>query len=118
MQRYLLLAILSLSALSIRAQQPLVGSIQGTILDQNGAAFPGVTLTATNIDAVEPVNHRYSTSTDKYGIFNFVDLAPGHYSIAVKMPGYDDYDIPEVSVPEGGTFKIPDIRMSPQPHGK
>lgn len=113
MRPYLLLAVFSLLAFPANPQQPLVGSIQGMIKDQRGVALPDASLTATNIDAVEPENHRHTSGTDKYGIFQFVDLSPGSFSITVQKRGYRDYTVPVVNVRPGEAVKMPDIRMSP-----
>lgn len=112
MKLYLLSALFSLLAVPAIPQQPLVGSIQGTIKDQRGVPLANATLTAANIDAVEPENHRHTTATDEHGIFQFVDLAPGHYSIAAHRSGFRDYTIPSVSVRPGEAVRMPDIRMS------
>lgn len=118
MKPYLLLAVLFLLAFPANPQQPLVGSIQGIIRDQRGAPLPDAILTATNIDAVEPESHRHTSGTDQYGIFEFVDLSPGRFSIAVHRKGYRDYMVPVVNVRPGEAVKLPDIRMSPVRSGK
>lgn len=113
MKPSLLVAVFFLLVFPANPQQPLVGSIQGMIKDQRGVPVPDASLTATNIDAVEPENHRHTTGTDKYGIFQFVDLSPGHFSITVQKRGYRDYTVPVVNVRPGEAVKMPDIRMSP-----
>lgn len=117
MKPYLLLAIVLLPGFNADSQQPLVGSIQGIVRDQHGAPLAGAAVTATNIDAVEPENHRHNGVTDQHGIFQLVDLAPGRYSIVVQARGYRDYTISEVDVHDGEAVKLPDIRMS-RPNGK
>jgi hypothetical protein len=72
MKKYLLSAFLLLlvSSIFVKGQQPLVGLIQGTVVDQKQARIPYATLTATNIDSVEPESHRRTTSADENGFFN------------------------------------------------
>ncbi len=118
MKPYLLVAVFFLLAFPAVPQQPLVGSIQGTIKDQRGLPLPDATLTATNVDAVEPDSHRHASSTDKNGIFQFVDLSPGHFSIVAHKRGYRDYKVPVVTVRPGEAVKLPDIKMSSMRNGK
>ncbi len=99
-------------AFAVQSQQPLVGSIQGTIKDQHDGPIPYAGLTATNIDSVEPEAHRRTTGADKQGFYQFVEVPPGHYSIVVKKSGYRDYTVPLVTVYPGETVKMPDIKMS------
>jgi hypothetical protein len=95
-----------------RSQQPLVGSIQGVIKDQHQAPIPYAALTATNVDSVEPASTRLATGADQKGIYQFVDVPPGRYSIVVKMSGYRDYTVRLVTVRPGETVKMPVIKMS------
>jgi Carboxypeptidase regulatory-like domain len=112
--KYLLLAIpLLFSAIPVTSQQPLVGLIQGMVVDQKDAPIPRAALIATNIDSVEPASHRHLAATDKMGIYQFVDVPMGRYSIVVRKNGYRDYQIPEVTVRGGEMVNLPDIRMSP-----
>lgn len=118
MKPCLLVAVVFLCVFAAHPQQPLVGSIQGIIRDQRGAPLPDATLTATYIDAVEPENHRHTTGTDQHGIFQFVELSPGRFSLVIQRSGYRDYTIPVVNVRPGEAVKLPDIRMTPLPGGK
>jgi hypothetical protein len=115
MKKYLLFAFLPLlvSSILVNGQQPLVGLIQGMVVDQKQARIPYATLTATNIDAVEPESRRRTTSADEKGFYQFVEVPEGRYSIVVKMKGYRDYTIPEVTVRGGETVNMPPIKMSP-----
>ncbi len=116
MKKCLLPLVLSLLVSSdcVKSQQPLVGSIQGKIIDQKQAAIPYAALTATNIDSVEPESHRRTTGADEKGFYQFVDVPEGRYSIVVKKTGYRDYKISTVTVRAGETVNIPDIKMSPR----
>ena len=116
MARYLLTATLSLllSPVPLGSQQPLAGLIQGKIVDQKTQApvsYAG--LTATNIDSVDPESHRRTTGADEKGLYQFVDVPEGRYSIVVTKRGYRDYQIPLVTVYAGQTVNMAEIRMSP-----
>jgi Carboxypeptidase regulatory-like domain len=104
---------LLVSSIPVNGQQPLVGLIQGTVVDQKQAHIPYATLTATNIDAVEPESRRRTTSADENGFYQFVEVPEGRYSIVVKKTGYRDYTIPVVTVRGGETVNMPPIKMSP-----
>jgi hypothetical protein len=82
----------------LKSQQPLVGSIQGKIIDRKQAPIPYAALTATNIDSVEPESNRITTGADEKGFYQFVDVPEGRYSIVVKKTGYRNYKILEVTV--------------------
>ena len=108
----LLVSSILVSSIPVSGQQPLVGLIQGTVVDQKQARIPYATLTATNIDAVEPGSRRMTTSADEKGFYQFVEVPEGRYSIVVKKKGYRDYKIPLVTVRPGETVNMPEIKMS------
>lgn len=109
MKGYILLAACSilLCPLLLSSQQPLVGTIQGKV------NVPYATLTLTNIDSVEPESSRRTTGADQHGLYEFVEVPPGRFSILVRKSGYRDYTIPMVTVHEGQTVDVPEIKMSP-----
>lgn len=96
-----------------KSQQPLVGTIQGIVKDKSEKPLSYATLTATNLDSVEPGSNRQVTGADKDGTYQFVDVPPGRYSILVQESGYQDYKIALVTVHPGETVKMDEIKMSP-----
>jgi Carboxypeptidase regulatory-like domain len=118
MKPYLLVTLIFLLAFHANPQQPLVGSIQGTVKDQRGVPLADAVVTATNIDAVEPETYRHTASTDKDGTFQFIDLSPGRFSIMVQKRGYRDYTIDLVNLRPGEAVKIPEIKISPLHNSK
>ncbi len=119
MRKYVVVIVFSLLAcpFSVNSQQPLVGSIQGTIQDQQGAPVPYVSLTATNVDSVEPESHRRTIEADKHGAYQFIDVPTGRYEILMSKNGFQDYKVPLVTVHPGETVKMPAIKMTPAaPH--
>ena len=105
MSRFLLAVLLLGSLIRIIGQQPLVGIVEGK-------TAPYAALTATNIDSVEPENYRRTTVADRQGIYDFVDVPEGRYSIVVRKQGYRDSRIPEVTVRPGETVDLPKIKMT------
>jgi hypothetical protein len=77
-----LLLLLALFALPVQAQYRT--SIQGIVMDPNGALIPGVTLTlkdlATNATVVRTSNEE--------GIFNFNALPADRFTLTVEMQGF------------------------------
>jgi hypothetical protein len=63
------------------------GSIYGTVVDQSGAALPGVSvvLTGPNIGA-------RTTTTDSTGAFRYVSLDPGLYKVVTSLSGFGTVD--------------------------
>jgi Carboxypeptidase regulatory-like domain len=104
---------LLLFLLPVNSQEPLVGLIQGTVVDQRQAPIPYAGLTATNIDSVDPESQRRTTGADEKGFYQFVDVPEGRYSIVVKKNGYRNYKISLVRVRGGETVNLPAIKMLP-----
>jgi hypothetical protein len=67
--------------------QTVSSALIGTVLDPASAAVPNapVTLTETETGATR------STVTDSSGVFRFLDLAPGTYSVTVHAAGFKGY---------------------------
>jgi hypothetical protein len=86
MKTFFMAILLLCGAISVGAQQPLVGLIQGVIRDQAKHPIAQVALTATNLDSDA---NRYSVS-DSGGAYQFVELPPGRYSIKAQKTGYRD----------------------------
>jgi hypothetical protein len=62
----------------------LYASIRGTVVDPSGAVVPDAKLTATNI----ATGLRYSTTSSKDGLFAFLQLPIGDYSVKVEKSGF------------------------------
>ena len=73
----------SLFAMSAMAQTTTTGSIEGTVVDANGAAVPGVTVLVTSPNMISA----QSAVTDAEGHFRVGNLPPGKYSIKVEETG-------------------------------
>ncbi len=89
------------------ALAPLVGSISGTVSDQNGSPLQNalVNVTDQSGDLIAQAN------TDVNGIYNFIDLSPLPYNITVSLTGYITATFPMAVVanevlPEATTLQI------------
>ena len=77
----LLAVLLALVATGVSAQS-LVGTINGKVVDEQGAVLPGVTVTLTGRQGAVP------TVTDERGEFRFVGLNPGVYEVKAELAGF------------------------------
>src|SRR5580698_5490017 len=59
-------------------------SIRGAVVDPSGAVVPDAKLTATNI----ATGLSYSTTSSQDGLFEFLQLPIGDYSVKVERPGF------------------------------
>jgi hypothetical protein len=64
--------------------QTINGNIVGSITDEQGAAVPGVTVTATNVDTGAS---RTATSNDE-GLYRIAGLPVGNYKISAEKTGF------------------------------
>jgi len=81
------LSVLMLFAVTLfvaAAQAQFRGSLRGTVVDPQGAAIPGATVTLINTDT----NNRMVSISDGNGIYNFNGLAPAPYEITVEHQGF------------------------------
>jgi hypothetical protein len=80
-----LLALAVCLATSIAAfAQVTTGSIQGTVVDDTGAALPGVTVTAKNT----ATGASRSAVTEAGGEFTIPPLQPGTYDVVAELEGF------------------------------
>src|SRR5436305_3025668 len=96
----LVVACVFLSAVATLAQsQATTGNIEGRVTDPNGAAVPGVTVTATNQETALAK----SAETDSEGIYRIIFLPPGKYRVTTSAAqGFAAADFSNVIVTVGG----------------
>ena len=99
----LTLAISLFAAMSAAAQTSTTGSIEGTVVDVNGAAVPGVTVTATSPNLIRP---QTATSNDE-GVYRMGNLPPGRYSVTIEASqGFARFEQTNVEVSLGRTSTV------------
>ncbi|MGH9345120.1 MAG: carboxypeptidase-like regulatory domain-containing protein, partial [Terriglobia bacterium] len=64
--------------------QEITGGITGTVTDPSGAAVPGATVTATDVQR----GTVWPTQTNSAGVYNFPRLPAGQYSLKVEAQGF------------------------------
>ena len=81
--------------------QGTTGTIAGRVVDAQGLAIPGVSVTVTGAQGVK------SAVTDADGRFTVPFLTPGSYAVHVELQGFNSVDRSSVIVPLGQTVEIP-----------
>lgn len=88
----MMLSVLLCAGLSIPAFAQSNTSLNGAIKDPTGAAVPGATISATNVDN----NDRRETQSNSDGEYSFPGLAPGTYKLLAKKVGFSDISVQKV----------------------
>lgn len=101
----LALITISLAPISLSAQQP-TGSIEGTVLDPQGAVVAGVTVTVKEMGT----SLTRSVKTGDDGHYQIPQLPPGTYELRVSGQGFKSAVVPEVKVDVGKNVPI-DIKL-------
>ncbi len=99
MQKWSLKLKFVLSLLILFAASPVLraqyhAGIQGVVEDPTGAGIPGATLTLTNKDT----GLVRTATSDASGVYNFLSLAPGNYSIKAEATGFKTQTMAQVVV--------------------
>src|SRR5205814_9077854 len=76
-----------------------VSRINGTVVDEAGAAVPDAKVTVTNVDT----NVSQTTTTTSAGTYLVIDLIPGTYTVKVEKTGFKSFSNKNVVVVGGAT---------------
>lgn len=98
-----LFALLVFSSAVIAQTQITTGTIQGTVLDANGAAVPGAAVEIKNLET----NLSRTTSTDDEGRFSILQLPPGKYSVTVSKQGFATVVVERAELNVGQALNLP-----------
>jgi hypothetical protein len=89
---------------SVVAQtQSTTGTIQGTVLDANGAALPGATVDIKNVNT----NFTRNLVTDEDGRFVALSLPPGKYTLTVSKQGFARLLVENADLTVGQALNLP-----------
>ena len=97
MLRHISLAVavlLALLALVPATAQTSGGTLVGETKDESGAALPGVTVTATNNET----GFNRSSVTGPDGVFRFIALPIGDYTVTAELSGFSTVTVENVRV--------------------
>jgi hypothetical protein len=97
-----LLLALALSAPAFAQSQAINGTIEGTIVDDQGAVLPGVTVTVTNVDTGDT---RVVVSNES-GVYRALLLPLGTYRVAAELPGFRKFEQTGITLTAGRTAVI------------
>src|SRR5258706_7532256 len=82
------------------AAQSLTGTITGRVLDQQGGALPGTTVTVTGKTGAQ------TQVTDARGEFRFVGLSIGNYSVRAELAGFSKREEQSLDLGIGNTIDL------------
>src|ERR1043166_8129308 len=96
--------LLLLLASAIAAQtQITTGTIEGTVVDANGAVIPGANVEIKNLDTGFP----RTITTDEGGRFVAPLLQPGNYSVTVSKQGFTTGVLEKTALTVGQALTVP-----------
>jgi hypothetical protein len=102
MRRVILLALLvGFSCVGFASAQSLTGTVQGKVLDEQGGVMPGVTVTLTGKTGAQ------TQVTDSQGVYRFLGLTPGAYSIKAELQGFKPKEQQGLDVGISKTIELP-----------
>jgi hypothetical protein len=84
------------------AADNLYASIRGIVTDPSGAVVPGVKLTATNV----ATGVSYTTTSNRDGAYNFLQLAIGSYSVKAEVTGFKSFQTTGVKLDLNEVFSL------------
>lgn len=96
------LALALLVVAPVQAQTRLTGTIFGQVSDSDGLPVPGVTLTVSGPNLIQPA----TTVTNERGTYRLVNLPPGTYTLKTELAGFQTVSIEEVIVSVGADREI------------
>ncbi|HLL76404.1 MAG TPA: TonB-dependent receptor [Pyrinomonadaceae bacterium] len=86
---------LSLFTFGAAAQTSTTGSIEGTVIDVNGAAVPGVTVTVSGSNMIRA----QTAVTNDEGVYRIPNIPPGRYTVSVAADrGFAAFERTDVEV--------------------
>src|SRR5262245_63177061 len=101
--RAIVLALVALVATSVLANaQQQTGEIFGKATDQSGAVLPGVTVTLTAPNLLQP----QTAVTSDTGSYVFPRLAIGTYAVKFELAGFKTILVEDVKVTVGFSAQI------------
>ena len=102
-----LICLLTLAITAVAQSQATTGNIEGRVVDPNGAAVPGVTVTATN----QETSLAKSAQTTDEGLYRISFLQPGSYKVDTSgVQGFAPASFGNVIVTVGGKTPL-DIQL-------
>lgn len=92
----------------VAAQGQTTGTINGSVVDPDGKAVVGATVTITDVTTNAVLT---STKTNNDGRFTAADVAPGTYSVTIEMTGFKKSVTNNVTVITGRTYDLSGTKL-------
>ncbi|MGQ0736127.1 MAG: TonB-dependent receptor domain-containing protein [Acidobacteriota bacterium] len=83
------------------------GSLRGVVKDEQGAAMPGVTITATSPALISPS----VAVSEGNGAYRVINLPPGTYALTAELAGFSVFRREGILLRAGANFQV-DITMA------
>src|ERR1051325_11679378 len=99
--------MLTMSAAAMAQSQATSGNIEGRVLDPNGAAVPGATVSAIN----QQTGLEKAATTNGEGAFIIILLPPGVYSVRTTASGFSQSEIKDGTVTVGSHTPL-EVKLS------
>src|SRR5580658_9458640 len=90
----LAIIVSSLSLVPPAAWAQYRAGLQGVVVDAQGAAVEGATITLTNSET----NHSQQTTSGSGGVYSFSSLPPGTYTVSGEKKGFKKHVLENVSI--------------------
>src|SRR5258708_4362581 len=108
-QRVVVTALLLLVALALLFASPRMlaqtasgtGTLRGQVTDPSGSSIANATVIVTT-----PTGNAITATTNREGIYEIKNLAPGEYGVKVMSQGFAPFDTPNVEVLAGQIQKL------------
>jgi outer membrane receptor protein involved in Fe transport len=103
-------AVILLLACAVGAlaqSQATTGNIEGRVVDPNGAAVPGSSVTATN----QETGFEKAATSDSEGNYRVILLPPGPYTVRATAQGFTQTELRDVTVTVGSKTPL-DLNLS------
>ena len=84
------------------ASAQTAGTLRGYIKDDQGAALPGVTVSATSTS----VARVHTAVSDTEGFYRLIDLPPADYTVTAELQGFSKFARPNVSIRAGLNIEV------------
>lgn len=78
------------------------GSLRGYVRDEQGAALPGASVTATGPELLRPV----TVATNAEGYYRLINLPPGTYTLTAELTGFSPFKREGILLRAGATFAV------------
>ena len=97
-----LLLALALNSPAVAAAQAINGTVEGTVIDDQGGVLPGVAVTVTNLDTGDT----RTVVSNESGLYRVPLLPLGTYRISVELAGFKKFEQTGIVLRAGQTAVI------------